>query len=68
MKTKGEIKNEELDKHLVQFKNHIGGRVKWINTGSAPINPDIIDFCKVVFSCHFIEAYGMTETTACCTS
>ena len=36
----------------------IGGNVKYIITGAAPINPETLDFLKICFSCPIIEAYG----------
>jgi len=40
----------------------LGGRVRSIVTGSAPISKEVLDLIKVVFSCPVIEVYGMTET------
>ena len=41
----------------------LGGNVRAMLTGSAPLAKDVMDFFKVVFSSQFVEAYGMTETT-----
>lgn len=44
----------------------LGGRVKLMTSGSAPISADTLDFLKICFSCDILEGYGMTETAASC--
>lgn len=39
----------------------IGGRVNLVATGSAPIDPAMLEFFRIAFSCPVIEGYGMTE-------
>lgn len=49
------------------FKNaraSLGGNVRCMITGSAPIAGNVLDFLKVCFSCDICEGYGMTETCA----
>lgn len=38
-----------------------------IVTGSAPISPEVLESCRIIFGCHIIEAYGQTESTALAT-
>ena len=68
-------KTKKLDKsgsfnHMIydnlvfkKFRDVLGGRVKLIITGSAPISVDTMKFLKIAFSCEIYEAYGQTETT-----
>ena len=42
-------------------KNVLGGRVRYLITGSAPIHKDVMNFLKVCFSAPIIEGYGQTE-------
>lgn len=41
----------------------LGGNVKKMLTGSAPLSKEVMNFFKVAFSTQFYEAYGMTETS-----
>lgn len=44
----------------------MGGSVKFILTGSAPISPEILHFLRVVTGAIVIEGYGATETAGAC--
>ncbi|KAG9003712.1 hypothetical protein FRB93_010933 [Tulasnella sp. JGI-2019a] len=48
-----------------QLQAILGGQVKIIFMGSAPINKDVLDFLKISLSCEILEGYGLTETCAC---
>jgi long-chain acyl-CoA synthetase len=47
-----------------KLRNLLGGEVKLMITGSAPIAAEILNTLKVVFSCPIREGYGQTETSA----
>lgn len=42
----------------------MGGRVRVMITGSAPISGDVLDFLKICISAPICEGYGMTESCA----
>jgi long-chain acyl-CoA synthetase len=41
-----------------KVKQALGGRVRIIGSGSAPISPDVISFLKVAFITQVAEGYG----------
>lgn len=45
------------------IREKLGGRVKFMLTGAAPISSDVHDFIRIAFSCDVYEGYGLTE---CC--
>lgn len=50
-----------------KFKALLGGRVKLLVSGGAPLSSDVKSMLRVCFSCPLIEAYGQTECAgACC--
>ena len=63
LKTKGWLKHCMYDALVFKkIRNLLGGRVRIMVSGSAPISGDVLNFLKACFSCPIIEAYGMTET------
>jgi len=50
-----------VDFAFAQLREGLGGRVKLIITGSAPLSPEIHRFMQVCFACPVLQGYGMTE-------
>ncbi|CAF4520865.1 unnamed protein product, partial [Rotaria sp. Silwood2] len=48
---------------IQQVQKSIGGRVKLIWTGAAPLSPTVLQFLRHASGAHVIEGYGQTE---CC--
>ena len=46
-----------------KFRDILGGRVRIMVTGSAPISKETVRFLKIAFCWEIFEAYGQTETT-----
>ena len=47
-----------------KFKAILGGRVRVMITGSAPISKEVLSFLKIAFCCQIHEGYGQTECGA----
>lgn len=41
----------------------LGGNVRYMITGSAPIDAAVLELLKIAFCCPFLEGYGLTETS-----
>ena len=74
-----EAKKAELKKGAVRhfiwdtlvfrkIKKKMGGRVRLMMCGAAPIGSHVVDFMRICFSVNFVEGYGQTETTGAATS
>ena len=48
--------------------NIMGGRMRILFSGGAPLSPEIKDFLQVIFSVNMFESYGTTETAGFLTS
>ncbi|KAF7728420.1 Long chain acyl-CoA synthetase 7 peroxisomal [Apophysomyces ossiformis] len=47
-----------------QIRAKLGGRLRFMLSGSAPISPDVMDFMRICFSAKVYEGYGQTENFA----
>jgi long-chain acyl-CoA synthetase len=47
-----------------KLKALLGGRVRMVLSGSAPMTKEVKEFLSVVFGCPVVEGYGLTESTA----
>jgi long-chain acyl-CoA synthetase len=47
-----------------KFREILGGRVRVMITGSAPISREVLSFLKIAFCCQIHEGYGQTECAA----
>lgn len=47
-----------------KFKDILGGRVRVMVTGSAPIAKEVLNFLKIAFCVPILEGYGQTECAA----
>nr|AAI55226.1 Acsl1 protein [Danio rerio] len=45
----------------------LGGRVRLMITGAAPVSPTVLTFLRAALGCQFYEGFGQTECTAGCT-
>ncbi|GJP53476.1 hypothetical protein CLOM_g12640 [Closterium sp. NIES-68] len=47
-----------------KIKARLGGRVKAICSGAAPLAPHVEEFLKITMCCPVVQGYGLTETNA----
>lgn len=50
---------------FVGFRKILGGKVKLLVAGGAPMNQDTQRSIKMCFACPFLQGYGATETGGC---
>ncbi|CAF4827586.1 unnamed protein product [Rotaria sp. Silwood1] len=49
-----------------KIRSMFGNKVERVIVSSAPLSPEVADFCRAMFSCTFIECYGQTECIMGC--
>jgi len=47
-----------------KFREILGGRIRTMITGSAPISKEVMNFLKIAFCCQIKEGFGQTESSA----
>uniref|UniRef100_A0AAQ6A8N0 Arachidonate--CoA ligase n=1 Tax=Amphiprion ocellaris TaxID=80972 RepID=A0AAQ6A8N0_AMPOC len=61
-------KNSIWDKLLFhRVQESLGGRVRIMVTGAAPISQSVLNFLRAALGCQIFEGYGQTECAAGCT-
>ncbi|MED6263910.1 Long-chain-fatty-acid--CoA ligase 5, partial [Characodon lateralis] len=61
-------KNSIWDKLIFnKVQESLGGHVRMMVTGAAPISPSVLRFLRAALGCQIFEAYGQTECAAACT-
>jgi long-chain acyl-CoA synthetase len=48
-----------------KIRDQLGGRVKLLITGSAPLGENVMNFIRAALGCTVVEGYGQTEAVAC---
>ncbi|XP_074503844.1 long-chain-fatty-acid--CoA ligase 1-like [Sebastes fasciatus] len=66
---RGIVRRDSIWDRLIFWKVQasLGGRVRLMITGAAPISPTVLTFLRAAIGCQFYEGYGQTECTAGCT-
>ncbi|CAD5227713.1 unnamed protein product [Bursaphelenchus xylophilus] len=50
-----------------KIRDGMGGNVRLMITGSAPLAENVLNFCRCAFGAFVVEGYGQTECVACAT-
>ncbi|XP_076004184.1 long-chain-fatty-acid--CoA ligase 1-like [Genypterus blacodes] len=66
---RGVVRQDSIWDKLIfkKIQASLGGHVRIILTGAAPVSPTVLTFLRAALGCQFYEAYGQTECTAGCT-
>ncbi|GCC26966.1 hypothetical protein chiPu_0005386 [Chiloscyllium punctatum] len=65
---KGIMRRNSIWDKLVfrKIQDSLGGQVKLMVTGAAPVSETVLTFIRAAVGCQFYEGYGQTECTADC--
>ncbi|XP_029962498.1 long-chain-fatty-acid--CoA ligase 1-like [Salarias fasciatus] len=66
---RGVVRRDSIWDRLIfrRVQASLGGRVRLMLTGAAPISPTVLTFLRAAVGCQVYEGYGQTECTAGCT-
>ncbi|KAJ0002686.1 hypothetical protein NQD34_007835, partial [Periophthalmus magnuspinnatus] len=66
---RGLMRRDSIWDHLIfrKVQASMGGCVRLMLIGAAPVSPTVLTFIRVAMGCQFYEGYGQTECTAGCT-
>ncbi|VDM41763.1 unnamed protein product [Toxocara canis] len=66
---RGIVRNNSIFDSLVfkRMQEEMGGRVRFMTVGAAPISGDVLNFARAAFGAIIVEGYGQTENSAACT-
>ncbi|KAM4604008.1 long-chain-fatty-acid--CoA ligase 1a isoform 1-T2 [Polymixia lowei] len=64
----GVVRKDSMWDRLIfkKVQSSLGGRVRLMITGAAPVSPTVLTFLRAALGCQFYEGYGQTECTAGC--
>uniref|UniRef100_A0A3Q2P0K1 Long-chain-fatty-acid--CoA ligase n=1 Tax=Fundulus heteroclitus TaxID=8078 RepID=A0A3Q2P0K1_FUNHE len=67
--TRGIVRTDSIWDRLIfnKVQASLGGRVRLMVVGAAPVSPTVFSFLRAAVGCQFYEGYGQTECTAGCT-
>ena len=64
-KERGILSNPLLDSLIFKkVRSVLGGRMRFMLVGSAPMDPELMNFLQCSLSCKIVEGYGQTEDCA----
>lgn len=64
---RGVVRKDSIyDFAFKQIRESLGGCVKILYSGSAPVSAEVLHFMRVCSGCHVLEGYGATETSGAC--
>ncbi|NWW78057.1 ACSL5 ligase, partial [Climacteris rufus] len=66
----GIFRNDSIWDKLVfkKLQETMGGRVRFMVTGAAPISASVLTFLRAALGCQILEGYGQTESSAASTA